>query len=138
MTKKSHISQLFLIIALALFTLTGCKNAPKNNSGDESTENISKPADENIGEPADMEQQAIDMVLALPEVRAIEKVSAFSNGMNEDNTYYWIQVGNDMETHFATWYHFYVYVKPKMEIKYYDVAEDRELSLDEWRKEMNE
>jgi hypothetical protein len=125
---KTLSSQLFLIIALALFTLTGCKQAPKNNSGDEITKNT------DITE--DLEKQAMEMVFALSEVQAIEDVSVLSYGMNEDSACYSIGAGTNTETHFSAWYHFNVYVKPQMEIKYYDARTDEELSLDEWREQL--
>ena len=79
------------------------------------------------------EGQAMDMLLDLPEARNLVMLS---RGIFEDEngTYCYILAGDDMETHFATHYHFHVYIKPKMEIKVLDVIEDTIISLEQWRK----
>ncbi len=81
------------------------------------------------------EDQAIKMILNLPEIKAMENVSAMSNGVesSERGSCWFIQVGQNSEEKFTTEYSFFVYNQPRIEIKYYDVVEDAELSLDEWR-----
>jgi hypothetical protein len=101
---------------------------------------IDKQGNEVREPPADnrdiTKEQALELVFSLPEVRKIKNASVVSNGISEDGSYYRIQAGNNMETHFATRYHFYVYVKPQVEIRYYDIFNDEEMSLDEWRKKL--
>jgi hypothetical protein len=97
------------------------------------------------------EQQAIDIVLALPEiqeiidwaeVQSLEEIFVFSNGIDsiDGNAYYYIQVMREMETHYYSLYHFFVPIKPDGEIKILQVAwawveveEDVIISLEEWR-----
>ena len=50
-----------------------------------------------------------------------------------DKKYYWVRVSEDAGTHLATYFHFYVY-PDSMRIMYYDVVNDREITLSEWRK----
>ncbi|MDR2680458.1 MAG: hypothetical protein LBC47_06565 [Tannerella sp.] len=83
------------------------------------------------------EAKAIEMVTALPEIKKAGNLSVMSGGREETddgNAYYSIQAGENMESHFVTKYHFRVYAKPKVEIRYFDVMEYEEMSLDEWRK----
>ncbi len=72
----------------------------------------------------------------LPEVKEVvsnEEGIFISEGPGEEHPYYVVQVGNQQEDHFTTIYWFYVYIKPKYEIKYYDLANEKVLSLEEWR-----
>jgi len=151
-TKNFQISnfkfQLSLSIVLISCMLISCQQ--KSNTNTTTSANTETSANANIDTNTAVgttttdvgntitEEQAIEMALALPESQKIQYVGAFSNGISEDGTYYWIQVGNNMETHFATWYHFYVYITPQVEIKYYDVFDDEVKSLDQWRKEQEE
>ena len=50
-----------------------------------------------------------------------------------DQKYYWVKVSEDAGTHLATYFHFYVY-PDSMRIMYYDVVNDRQITLSEWRK----
>jgi hypothetical protein len=57
---------------------------------------------------------------------------------SDDEPYYSVRGGSNMEERFVTSYWFHVYVhQTGYEIKFWDVATDREMSLDEWRKEKN-
>lgn len=49
---------------------------------------------------------------------------------------YWIKVGSEMETHFSTWYNFYI-DKKNGDIKILDVFSDSLLTISDWRKSKN-
>ena len=54
---------------------------------------------------------------------------------SDSEPYYTVRGGANRADQFATSFWFHVYVDPVYEIKVYDVVSDRELSLEEWRKE---
>lgn len=94
--------------------------------------------------PLSKEDQLIDKVYDLPEVQELEasirKKSGgkrnlslrISSEPSDDQEYYGVTVAEDNGAALATYYEFHVY--PGFEIRYYDVVEDQEISLDEWRK----
>ena len=89
------------------------------------------------------EDKLIDKVLALPEVQALsDKISRESKGKrhlvgrissepSDDQEYYGISVSEDNGEALATYLEFRIY--PDNSIYYYDVVEDEELTLKEWR-----
>lgn len=93
---------------------------------------------------ASLEDQIIDKVYDLPEVQELEaSVRKKSGGKrnlslrissepSDDQEYYGVTVAEDNGAALATYYEFRVY--PDFSIRYYDVVEDRDISLDEWRK----
>lgn len=90
------------------------------------------------------EDQIIDKVYNLPEVKELESsVRKKSGGKrslslrvssepSDDQEYFGITVAEDNGAALATYYEFHVY--PDFDIRFYDVVEDQELSLEEWRK----
>ncbi|MES2555527.1 MAG: hypothetical protein V4604_05210 [Bacteroidota bacterium] len=90
------------------------------------------------------EDKIIDKVWALPEVvdlnNTIRKKTKNKRGLNtrissepsDDQEYYGVTVSEDNGESYATYYEFHIY--PDYSIRYYDIVEDRELTLEEWRK----
>lgn len=89
------------------------------------------------------EDKVMEVVWKLDEVQrlnnTIRKKSGGKRGIStfissepsDDQEYYTVSVAEDNGSAMATYYQFYVY--PDFSIRFYDVVEDRELTLDEWR-----
>jgi len=89
------------------------------------------------------EDKLIDEIWRLPEVKALaDKVERESKGKrhlvgrissepSDDQEYYGISISEDNGEALATYFDFHIY--PDNSIYYYDVVEDKELSLKEWR-----
>lgn len=103
-----------------------------------------RPEQAEKNESTSMEDRLIDKIYALPEVHELEaSVNKKSGGKrrlslritsepSDDQEYYGITVAEDNGAALATYYEFHVY--PDFDIRFYDVVEDQELSLEEWRK----
>lgn len=90
------------------------------------------------------EDKIIDKVWAIQEVIDLDKTirkktknkrglsTRISSEPSDDQEYYGVTVAEDNGESYATYYEFHVY--PDYNIRYYDVVEDQELSLEEWRK----
>ncbi|HLP53855.1 MAG TPA: hypothetical protein VK151_02460 [Fluviicola sp.] len=90
------------------------------------------------------EDKIMDQVWALPEVielnNKIRKKTNDKRGLStrissepsDDQEYYGVTVAEDNGESYATYFEFHIY--PDYSIRYYDVIEDRELTLEEWRK----
>jgi len=79
--------------------------------------------------------QITDDILALPEMQFPRAAVMVEDHPSDSEPYYTIRGGSNGRDQFATSFWFHVYVDPVYEIKVYDVVSDRELSLEEWRKE---
>ena len=89
------------------------------------------------------EDKLIDRVWQLPEVKALsDKIAKESKGKrhltgrissmpSDDQEYYGISISEDNGEAMATYFEFRVY--PDNSIYYYDVVEDKEWTLKEWR-----
>lgn len=89
------------------------------------------------------EDRLIDEIWELPEVKALsDKIERESKGKrhlvgrissepSDDQEYYGISIAEDNGEALATYFEFRIY--PDNSIYYYDVVEDQELSLKEWR-----
>lgn len=89
------------------------------------------------------EDKLIDEIWKLPEVKALsDKIERESKGKrhlvgrvssepSDDQEYYGISISEDNGEALATYFDFRIY--PDNSIYYYDVVEDRELTLKEWR-----
>lgn len=98
--------------------------------------------------PAERKEASEDKVTAkiwaLPEVidlnASIRKKTKNKRGLStrissepsDDQEYYGVTVAEDNGASYATYYEFHIY--PDYSIRYYDIVEDRELTLEEWRK----
>jgi hypothetical protein len=76
-------------------------------------------------------QRKIDEILNFPEVKAIKNV--VTSSFEPTDGHYAVMIGQDMETHVATCYWFYIY-ENSYKIIYYDVVTDSEMTLEDWRK----
>lgn len=91
-----------------------------------------------------VEDQIIEKVYAINEVQELEaSVRKKSGGKrnlslristepSDDQEYYGVTVAEDNGASLATYYEFHVY--PDFDIRFYDVVEDAEITLEEWRK----
>lgn len=89
------------------------------------------------------EDKLIDEIWKLPEVQALsDKIDRESKGKrhlvgrissepSDDQEYYGISIAEDNGEALATYFEFHIY--PDNSIYYYDVVEDLELTLKEWR-----
>lgn len=89
------------------------------------------------------EDKLIDQIWGLPEVQALsDKIERESKGKrhligrvssepSDDQEYYGISIAEDNGEALATYLEFRIY--PDNSIYYYDVVEDQELTLKEWR-----
>ncbi len=89
------------------------------------------------------EQKIIDLVWKLKEVIELDAtirkktneqrvLSTFiSSEPSDDQEYYAVSVAEDNGASYATYFQFHVY--PDFSIRFYDVVEDQERSLKEWR-----
>ena len=89
------------------------------------------------------EDKLIDEIWKLPEVQALsDKIDRESKGKrhlvgrvssepSDDQEYYGISIAEDNGEALATYFEFRIY--PDKSIYYYDVVEDQELTLKEWR-----
>lgn len=91
------------------------------------------------------EDRISNAIFAIPEVAAFSKAietrskgtsHLFMQGIEEpidtDPNCYWIRVGEDNGEMLLTHFHFILYYDT-MKIMYYDIAENKELTLEEWR-----
>lgn len=89
------------------------------------------------------EDKLIDQVWKLPEVQELSKkiekeskgkrhlTGRISSEPSDDQEYYGISISEDNGQALATYFDFRIY--PDGQIYYYDVVQDRELTLKEWR-----
>lgn len=137
-----------VIFALAISCNGGKEKSTKSEKGS-NTEILDAVQNENIDNSSDklsIEEQILNKVLALPEVNErADYINKETNGERhleiwiaatpkETGSYYLIKAGEDNGMSMVTHFDFYVYPKT-MEIKYYDIITDSELSLAEWRKQ---
>ncbi|MNU69882.1 hypothetical protein D3C71_592800 [compost metagenome] len=116
---------------------------PKEEPKPEEKTKVEKPQKEVHVKVTNQENKLIDQVWKLPEVKElsdkIEKeskgkrhlVGRISSEPSDDQEYYGVSVAEDNGQALATYFEFRIY--PDNTIYYYDVVEDRELSLKEWR-----
>lgn len=93
------------------------------------------------------EDNLIGKIWNLPEVKALSDkiereskgkrhlVGRISSSPSDDQEYYGISISEDNGEALATYFEFRIY--PDNSIYYYDVAEDREMTLKEWRAQKN-
>jgi hypothetical protein len=96
-----------------------------------------------------LESIVLDMVIKLPEVkrraRYVEQNSKNRRRLqyliwekpSKKTPYYWVRVMEDNGNAYHSHFNFFVYTNPVL-IKYYDIANDKILSLSQWRKNYSE
>lgn len=109
----------------------------------EETPSAPKPQNETHVEISKQEDQLVSLIWKLPEVQELEaRIEKQSKGKrsltgrisskpSDDQEYYSVAISEDNGEALATYFEFHIY--PGNEIYFYDVAEDKELSLKEWR-----
>jgi len=80
------------------------------------------------------EQAALKAIQDLEEVKSNADRVAVSEKPTADKRYYQVETSTEADGHLSRFYTFRVYFYPQYEIKIYDPADDKETSLDEWRK----
>ena len=97
---------------------------------------------------SNLEEKIIDTIFKLAEVKERAKyieqqtkgkrhlIIWVENTPGSDNQYYWIKVGEDNGMNFVTHFNFYVY-PDSMRIMYFDINNDKEIGLAEWRRIAN-
>lgn len=143
--KANPIIFLILLSVLIFSAISACDNSAKKKvSRHAEMGNLEKNRGENDG--ADVtEDMVIDKVFDIPEVKErAEYIKKETNDQrnlkiwiaarpNNNDDYYWVKAGEDNGMSLVTHFDFYVYPKT-MSVKFYDVVEDKVLSLSEWRK----
>lgn len=116
---------------------------PKEEAKPEEKTPVKKQEKEVHVKVTNQENKLIDQVWKLPEVKEMaDKVEKESKGKrhlvgrissepSDDQEYYGVSIAEDNGQALATYFEFRIY--PDNQIYYYDVVEDRELSLKEWR-----
>ncbi len=102
-----------------------------------------KPKGDTHVQITDTEDKLISKVWQLPEVKTLSDkiereskgkrhlVGRISSNPSDDQEYYGVSVSEDNGEALATYFEFRIY--PDNSIYYYDVVEDQELTLKEWR-----
>ncbi|WP_341902179.1 hypothetical protein [Fluviicola taffensis] len=102
-----------------------------------------KPKEDTHVKITHTEDKLIDLVWQLPEVKSLsDKIERESKGKrhlvgrisstpSDDQEYYGVSVAEDNGEALATYFEFRIY--PDNTMYYYDVVEDQELTLKEWR-----
>jgi hypothetical protein len=96
-----------------------------------------------------LESKILDTIAKLPEVKRragyVEHQSKNKRRLqyliwekpSKKSPYYWVQVMEDNGSVYHNHFNFFVYTNPVL-IKYYDIANDKILSLSKWRKDYSE
>lgn len=147
---KSIINSFLFLIFIAFIASCNNEGAVRLNTGDkikkiDSEEYLKRT---NYGDDRvvlDIEDKIIDKIFELPEVKEraayIKKETKgkrnlelwFAARPDENTPYYWVKAGEDNGMSLVTHFDFYVYPKT-MTVKFYDVVENKVLSLAEWRR----
>ncbi len=136
-------TNLIFTIIFSTITISCNKSNIKNN---EETESNSLSQLKQQESDSVNEERIYKLIYNLPEVveraKYIEKetqgkrhlvIMIAEKPKEKTQNYYWVKVGENLETNFVTHYNFYVY-KEKYEIKYYDTVNDTIINLETWRK----
>jgi hypothetical protein len=113
------------IAAMMIFAASCGQNAQKVNN--EGVSENTNPSENELSE------RITHDILALPEMQFANAAVEFVGVPSDEEPYFTVRGGSNMETHFATSFWFHVYVEPEYEIKIYDVIYDSEMTLEEWR-----
>ena len=116
------MTRVFILMLLCLFTATNIRAQKKINR-------------------VNVEDRVMKAVLELPEVKKLAKDNEKKTGPimavikqrpRPRTPYYWVGVGFDQPEMFTTYLHFYVEPK-RLKISYFDVINNKVLSLEQWR-----
>ena len=143
---------------MLLSALSSC-NGSSNHAHNSNTTNVvgseknssvlSDKQTDSVTRKDDIEEKVIDTIFKLTEVKQrasyIEqqtkgarhlKVWTESSPDLPERKFYWMKVGEDNGTNLVTHFNFYVYPN-SMRIMYYDINDDKEMTLEAWRKQPN-
>ncbi|MDD3858752.1 MAG: hypothetical protein PHW83_01020 [Bacteroidales bacterium] len=146
-----NIGKTILITVIFAIAISCDGGREKSSKGDkeqknDTTDSVQNENTDNSSDKLSIEDKILNKVLALPEVKErADYIIKETNGERhlevwiastpkETGSYYLIKAGEDNGMSMVTHFDFYVYPKT-MEIKYYDILTDSELSLAEWREE---
>lgn len=116
--------------------------SPEKTESETKTD-VKQPKKETHVKITSQEDQLIDQVWNLPEVQELSKkiekeskgkrhlVGRISSEPSDDQEYYGVSVSEDNGQALATYFDFRIY--PDGQVYYYDVVQDKELTLKEWR-----
>jgi len=130
---------IFLASALLILTTSCGQNAQKQTAAEQTEELqqqevVQEISDEQFAESLDsMIERITKDILSLPEMKFKNAAVMFVTEPSDTEPYYTFKGGSNMETHFATSFWFHVYTSPTYEIKVYDIVNDSEMTLEEWR-----
>jgi len=159
---KSQSIYFLSAIFILLLISAGCGNAiPKEQAKNPIIDTVHESVVNNSPQPIDTaslvyeypiitdptEKYLLEKIANLPDVISLAKyIYTQTNGKHhlviptnshatlDEDGYYSIQVSEDNGVMLVVHYYFHVYPHP-WRIMYYDIAEERELTLEDWRKE---
>lgn len=159
-TKTSRMKSSKFALVCLVFLVMACSGNESSSDGEtpvkeqqeetqpedtQSTDDSPEVKEETTsGKKLSVEDQIIEKVYAINEVQELENsVRKKSGGKrnlslrissepSDDQEYYGVTVAEDNGASLATYYEFHVY--PDFDIRFYDVVEDAEITLEEWRK----
>lgn len=142
----------FFSLFTVLTIVVACNNVNENkksrsnkNNLTEANENVESKNQKDDADEFKRDDKIIDKVFTLPEVKErAEYIKNETDGKrnlkiwiaarpDETDGYFWVKVGEDNGMSLVTHFDFYVYPET-MEIFFYDVLTDSQMSLTEWRK----
>lgn len=138
-------AMLIILITAIVFSCNNGNKDSKISSGIVRNDKLNKEKSEKIDKSENIEDKIIDKILDLPEIKErtayIIKETGGQRNLkiwivstpDKNNNFYVVKAAEDNGMSYVTHFEFHVYPKT-MEIKYYDVLSDSELSLAEWRK----
>lgn len=85
--------------------------------------------------PPISEKQILEDVKNLPEVMGNADQVVIAERPSEGKDFYLIETGTHGEDNYSRFAMFRVYYRPKYEIRVFDMADDTDVSLEEWRKQ---
>jgi len=145
---KLNRTILISVIFALVISCNGGKDKSVKSEKEQNIETVDSAQNENV-DKSSIEDQIIDNILELPEIKErSDYIVKETNGERhlkvwiaatpkETGSYYLIKAGEDNGMSLVTHFDFYVYPET-MEIKYYDVITDSQLSLSEWREQNKE
>jgi len=141
---------LWIVFAGAVWTACGERKPSDNDKPASADSAVAASADTPVKvvtpvvlDSGALEDRIIDTLLRVPQVVAQSKYMEketkgerrlklwIGSRPSEGDKYYWVKAGEDNGMSLVTIFDFHVY-PDSMRIMYYDVAEDREMTLREW------
>ena len=146
----NHTFSILIKFLFLFFLMNSCNHAEQSENANkvvgvkDSRELESNNIQDTSYQLSDRENKIIDSLFQLKEIKERQKyIEEQTKGArhlkiwiaaepDQTNKYYWIKAGEDNGTSLVTHFNFYVY-PDSTRIMYYDVVDDKEISLKEWR-----